>query len=57
MALFTENDIRARAQREMQRSKNIHKSKSQILNESVTAFNKYRTYDIFLSHSSQKIQN
>ncbi|WP_439148348.1 TIR domain-containing protein [Vibrio sp.] len=53
MALFTENDLRARAQREMQRSTNIYKSKSQVLNESVTAFNKYRTYDIFLSHSSK----
>ncbi|EHK5158191.1 toll/interleukin-1 receptor domain-containing protein [Vibrio parahaemolyticus] len=53
MALFTENDLRARAQREMQRSTNIYKSKSQVLNESVIAFNKYRTYDIFLSHSSK----
>lgn len=53
MALFTENNIRARAQREMQRSTNIYKTKNQVLNESVSSFNKYRTYDVFLSHSSK----
>ncbi|TOP41857.1 toll-Interleukin receptor, partial [Vibrio parahaemolyticus] len=53
MALFTESTIRARAQKEMQRSNNIYKSKSQVLNESVASFNKFRTYDIFLSHSSK----
>lgn len=53
MALFTESTIRARAQKEMQRSNNRYKSKSQVLNESVASFNKFRTYDIFLSHSSK----
>ncbi|EJL6264635.1 toll/interleukin-1 receptor domain-containing protein [Vibrio cholerae] len=53
MALFTENDLRARAKREMQKGTNLYKSKKQVLNESVTAFNKSKTYDIFLSHSSK----
>lgn len=53
MALFTESTIRARAQREKQRSTNLYKSNNQILNESVSSFNKFKTYDIFLSHSSK----
>ncbi|MBG3090657.1 toll/interleukin-1 receptor domain-containing protein [Proteus cibarius] len=53
MALFTEKNIRARAHQEMQLRENHYKSKSQVLNESAISFNKFRTYDIFLSHSSQ----
>jgi hypothetical protein len=53
VALFTESTIRARAQREKQRSTNLYKSNNQILNESVSSFNKFKTYDIFLSHSSK----
>lgn len=53
MALFTESTIRARAQKENQRSTNLYKSNNQILNESVSSFNKFKTYDIFLSHSSK----
>ncbi|MCC4790089.1 TIR domain-containing protein [Vibrio splendidus] len=53
MALFNESTIRARAKQEMSRSNNIYKSKQQVLNESVSSFNKNKTYDIFLSHSSK----
>lgn len=53
MALFSESNIRARAQQEMRKSSHIFKTKNQVLNESFTAFNKYSTYDIFLSHSSK----
>ena len=53
MALFTESTIRARAQKEKQRASNIYKSNNQILNESVASFSKFKTYDIFLSHSSK----
>ncbi|MGE6163492.1 TIR domain-containing protein [Aeromonas salmonicida] len=53
MALFNENTIRARAQKEKQRTSNIYKSNNQILSESASAFNKFKTYDIFLSHSSK----
>ncbi|KAB7709764.1 Uncharacterised protein [Plesiomonas shigelloides] len=53
MALFNESSIRARAQQESQRATNIYKSKSKILSESASVFNKYKTYDIFLSHSSK----
>lgn len=53
MALFTESNVRARAQREMNRSTNLYKTNKQVLKESVAAFNKYLTYDIFLSHSSK----
>lgn len=53
MALFNESTIRARAQKEKQRSSNIYKSNNQILSESASAFNKFKTYDIFLSHSSK----
>ena len=37
----------------MQSPKNVFKSNSQVLNESVASFNKHKTYDIFLSHSSK----
>lgn len=53
MALFSESNIRARAQQEMLRSSNLYKSKKQVLNEAVATFNSYLTYDIFLSHSSK----
>lgn len=53
MALFTESTIRERAQREKQRATNLYKSNNQILNESVASFNQFKTYDIFLSHSSK----
>ncbi|MGP4845434.1 TIR domain-containing protein [Marinobacter sp. 1Y8] len=53
MALFTEGEIRNRAQREMRRSQNVYKSQAKVLDESASAFNKYKTYDIFLSHSSK----
>lgn len=53
MALFNESTIRARAQQESQRATNIYKSNSKILSESSSVFNKYKTYDIFLSHSSK----
>lgn len=51
MALFNESTIRARAQKERQRTSNVYKSNNQILSESASAFNKFKTYDIFLSHS------
>lgn len=53
MALFIESNIRARAQQENQLTTNIYKSKSKILSESAAVFNKHKTYDIFLSHSSK----
>jgi hypothetical protein len=53
VALFTESTIRARAQKEKQRPANLYKSNNQILNESVSSFNKFKTYDVFLSHSSK----
>lgn len=53
MALFNESTIRARAQKEKQRTSNVYKSNNEILSESASAFNKCKTYDIFLSHSSK----
>lgn len=53
MALFTESTIRARAQQEKNLSVNLYKSNNQILNESALSFNIFKTYDIFLSHSSK----
>lgn len=53
MALFTVGEVRSRANKEMQRSQNIYKSQAKVLNESASAFNKLKTYDIFLSHSSK----
>jgi len=53
MSIFNEQVVRNRAKKEMQRSANIYKTKNQILNESVSSFNKFKTYDIFLSHSSK----
>ncbi|EHU0373429.1 TIR domain-containing protein [Vibrio cholerae] len=51
MALFKESDIRSRAKLETQRT--LYKSNSRILAESSALFNKSKTYDIFLSHSSK----
>lgn len=53
MALFTDGEIRSRARKEMQRSQNIYKSQAKVLDESASAFNKFKTYDIFLSHSAK----
>ncbi|HCD13151.1 hypothetical protein [Shewanella sp.] len=53
MALFTDGEIRNRAKKEMQRSQNIYKSQAKVLDESASAFNKFKTYDIFLSHSAK----
>lgn len=53
MALFNESSIRDRAKKERQRATNIYKSSNKILSDSASAFNKYKTYDIFLSHSSK----
>lgn len=53
MALFSEQIVRNRAKQEMKRSSNIYKSQNQILNESVSSFNEFKSYDIFLSHSSK----
>lgn len=53
MALFTEGEIRSRAKKEMQRSQNSYKSQATVLNESASTFNRLKTYDIFLSHSSK----
>lgn len=53
MALFNESTIRARAKQEKSRSTYIYKSNNQILSESAANFSKYKTYDIFLSHSSK----
>ncbi|MFG0904924.1 TIR domain-containing protein [Photobacterium damselae] len=53
MALFNESTIRDRAKLERRRAINIYKSNNQILSESASAFNKYKIYDIFLSHSSK----
>lgn len=51
MALFEINNIRRRANEGMANFSNRGKTKSQILTESVNSFNRYKTYDIFLSHS------
>ena len=49
MALFVESDVRARAQKEVQKS--FSKTASQIIVESASAFNQFKSYDVFLSHS------
>ncbi len=53
MALFKEQVVRDRAAREMRQQANIYKSKSRVLQDSYAAFNRFKTYDIFLSHSSR----
>jgi len=53
MGLFTESEVRGRAKKEMQRAQNFYKTQSRVLRESASAFNKYKKYDIFLSHSSK----
>lgn len=53
MALFSEREVRERAAKEMQRSANTYKTKSQVLNESALSFSNSKKYDIFLSHSSK----
>ncbi|PSU01299.1 TIR domain-containing protein [Photobacterium iliopiscarium] len=53
MALFNETSIRDRAKQERLRATNIYKSNNRILSDSASTFNKYKTYDIFLSHSSK----
>ncbi|MFL0270083.1 TIR domain-containing protein [Candidatus Clostridium radicumherbarum] len=52
MALFSKRAVLDRADIEI---RNLYYSKtpSSILNESSNTFNKYKTYDIFLSHSYQ----
>ena len=53
MTIFSEQSVRDRAKKEMRRSTYLYKSESQILNESASSFNKFKSYDIFLSHSSR----
>jgi len=53
MTIFSEQSVRDRAKKEMRRPTYLYKSESQVLNESVSSFNKYKSYDIFLSHSSR----
>ena len=49
MALFVESNVRARAQQEVEKS--ILKTAGQIIVESASSFNRFKTYDVFLSHS------
>ena len=49
MALFVESDVRARAQKDVQKS--FSKTASQIIIESASKFNRFKSYDVFLSHS------
>lgn len=49
MALFVESDVRARAQKDVQKS--FSKTASQIIIESASKFKSFISYDIFLSHS------
>jgi hypothetical protein len=53
MALFTESEVRARARQEKSRPANLYKSESRILTEALESLSEYKTYDIFLSHSSK----
>lgn len=50
MSLFVEADVRARAQREIKKSY-VAKTAGQLILESASAYSRYKTYDIFLSHS------
>ena len=49
MALFVESDVRERAQKDVQKS--FSKTASQIIIESASKFNRFKSYDVFLSHS------
>jgi hypothetical protein len=49
MALFIESNVRARAQKDVQKS--FSKTASQIIIESASKFNRFKSYDVFLSHS------
>jgi uncharacterized cysteine cluster protein YcgN (CxxCxxCC family) len=49
MALFIESDVRARGQKEVRKS--FLKTASQIIVESTSAFSRFKSYDVFLSHS------
>lgn len=49
MALFVESDVRARAQKDVQKS--FSKTASQIIIESASKFDRFKSYDVFLSHS------
>ena len=49
MALFVESDVRARAQKDVQKS--FSKTASQIIIESASKFKSFKSYDVFLSHS------
>jgi len=51
MALFIESDVRARAQKDVQKS--FSKIDSQIIIESASEFNRFKSYDVFLSHSAK----
>ena len=53
MALFTENEIRARGK--IETSKSFSKTASRILLESTNQFKDYKSYDIFISHSFQGV--
>ena len=49
MALFVESDVRARAQKDVRKS--FSKTASQIIIESASKFSRFKSYDVFLSHS------
>jgi len=49
MSLFVEADVRARARQDVQKA--FRKTASQLILESARTFSRYRTYDVFLSHS------
>ena len=56
MALFTENDVRARARQSITTDKLIKKayvtrSAGDILREATASFSEAKSYDVFLSHS------
>lgn len=49
MSLFVEADVRARARQDVQKA--FRKTASQLILESARTFSRYKTYDVFLSHS------
>ncbi len=49
MSLFVEADVRARARQDIQKA--FRKTASQLILESSRTFSRYKTYDVFLSHS------
>ena len=49
MSLFVEADVRARARQDVQKA--FRKTASQLIIESASTFKRYKTYDVFLSHS------